>query len=596
MSIGGILGDRRRPGLDPLLVGRVFLVWAVVCVLQLATNSMAIWETRFPDPDDTMRLVQVRDWIGGQGWFDLRQHRADAYGGGVAMNWSRLVDLPLAAVIVALAPLLGQAAAETAAMTLIPLLTMGCVFILVGRIAWKIFDEEIAGLACLACAVAVPLLHQIRPMRIDHHGWEIVLMLVALNGLMARDARRGGWAIGGALAVWLSLSLEGLPFAASFVALTAFKWLRNRADRWWMVHTLHALVAVSGALFLVTRGLGDLAEHCDAISPVHLAIFAWGAAVTTINAMLEPHPRAFTFVGMAITVAGAVILAGQIAPQCGPGGSAELDPLVRAFWYDHLLEAQPVWKDSVVVALMSLALPLFGLVAALRLAGMSSDWLRRWWIDYALLLAAAIVVTLFVAGAGSIAAAIAAVPMGYQLREWTRATRNLREPRRRIAALAAVVLALAPALPATLFVLAAPGKAVASETLRSSASSCPIDAVAGGLRRLPKGDILAPLDISPRLLYATGHTVVATGNRRAAGAIHDVVQTFVGSERTAHAVVARRGIDYVALCPGLSEARRYAAAAPTGLAAQLGDGRAPPWLRPVAVPGSGGFRLWKVVG
>ena len=27
------------------------------------------------DPDSTMRLVQVRDLLAGQGWFDLVQHR-----------------------------------------------------------------------------------------------------------------------------------------------------------------------------------------------------------------------------------------------------------------------------------------------------------------------------------------------------------------------------------------------------------------------------------------------------------------------------------------------------------------------------------------
>ena len=30
---------------------------------------------RLPDTDDAMRLQQIRDWLGGQGWSDLSQHR-----------------------------------------------------------------------------------------------------------------------------------------------------------------------------------------------------------------------------------------------------------------------------------------------------------------------------------------------------------------------------------------------------------------------------------------------------------------------------------------------------------------------------------------
>ena len=262
MSVGAILGgDRRRPGIPPELLGRVLLVWLLIAALMLAANAMAIWQVRLPSSADALRLSQVRELIAGQGWFD-------------PAGRSRLVDLPLAAVILALAPLFGQAAAELAALVVVPVLTLGCVLLLVGRIAYRLFDEEVAGLAGLACAVAVPLAQQLRPMRIDDLGWQVVAMLFAANGLMARDARRGGWAIGGALAVWLAISLEGLPLAVCFVAVTALKWLRCRADRWWMAHTLSALAVGSALLFAATRGFGEASQACDAVSPMHLAAFA----------------------------------------------------------------------------------------------------------------------------------------------------------------------------------------------------------------------------------------------------------------------------------------------------------------------------------
>ncbi len=50
------------------------------------------------DNDNLMRLAEVRDLLSGQGWFDLHQYRMGVEGGTV-MHWSRLVDAPLAAII-----------------------------------------------------------------------------------------------------------------------------------------------------------------------------------------------------------------------------------------------------------------------------------------------------------------------------------------------------------------------------------------------------------------------------------------------------------------------------------------------------------------
>jgi hypothetical protein len=146
-------------------------------------------------------------------------------------------------------------------------------------------------------------------------------------------------------------------------------------------------------------------------------MFAWGAAITALNAWLEPHPKAFTVAGMGVTVAGALLIAWQAAPQCTLG----------------TIQVQPLWAGGPLAAAHALAVPLLGLAAAVRLIGPASDWLRRWWIDYALLLLAAIVLAVVLGWGSAIACALAAVPLGWQLREWTRAARNARHPRRRSA-------------------------------------------------------------------------------------------------------------------------------------------------------------------
>ena len=206
-----MLVDRRRSAFPKEFLARVGMAWAIVCALLLAVNWGAISQQRFPDPDDIMRLVQVRDLIAGQGWFDLTQYRVDAANGGVAMHWSRLVDIPLVLVIAVLTPFVGAGAAETAALIIVPLITLGIVMLLAARIAWRLLGDEEATLTSLVVALSIPALFQLGPLRVDHHGWQIVCALVAVNGLMARSPKLGGWVIGAALAFWLSISVEGLP-------------------------------------------------------------------------------------------------------------------------------------------------------------------------------------------------------------------------------------------------------------------------------------------------------------------------------------------------------------------------------------------------
>lgn len=376
--------NRRRPGLPAELVGRVFAIWLAVTLLQISATAIVGWGSSGP---------------------------------AAPLAWG----LP----------------------TLISALTLGCVMLLIGRIAFRIFDEEIAGLACLACAVAVPLMVALRPVAFDLHGLQAVCVLFALNGLMAREARFGGWAIGAALASWLALSLDGMVLALGFLAIVALKWLRNRADRWWLVHTLLALGVVSAAIVAAKWTVG-MPLACGTLGPAHLAAFAWMTGILTFVALFEPHPRAITVAGMASAAGGAALLLDNFTPSCALGSSL------------GLAASPPLWRGGAIFALQALGLPLLGLVATLRLIVPARDWLRQWWSDYALLMLLAALATAFDARIAAAACVLAAVPIGWQMREWIRSARNTRRVGRRVLALTGVALALAPTVPLSLAVLASP--------------------------------------------------------------------------------------------------------------------------------------------
>ena len=74
------------------------LLWAVAAIYLIWDRWAAIHWLALSDTDDNMRFAQVRALLQGQGWFDLRQHKIDPPN-GISIHWSRLVDLPIAALI-----------------------------------------------------------------------------------------------------------------------------------------------------------------------------------------------------------------------------------------------------------------------------------------------------------------------------------------------------------------------------------------------------------------------------------------------------------------------------------------------------------------
>jgi len=593
---------RRRQAFPSDFLTRVGLAWAVISVLLLVVNWGAITTLRFPDPDDTLRLVQVRDLLGGQSWFDPTQYRADAPGGGVLMHWSRLVDLPLAVVIFLLSPLLGSANAEVAALVIVPLFTLGCVMLLAARIAWRLMGEEETNFTALIVALSVPVLAQLAPLRIDHHGWQLVFILVALNGLMVRTPMLGGQVIGASLAVLLAISVEGLPISVVFFAVLALRWLRDRSQRGWMLGAIQALAIVSAVIFVGTRGIGDLVTHCDAISPVHLGIFLWGAVSLTVLSALEPLPLAGRLAGFAVTAAGAAAFVALGAPQCATGGGfAELDPLVHDFWYVHILEGMPVWMQKLDVALQYAIVPFIGLYAVISLARQSHDWLGQFWRDYALILGGAILVALLVARAGAAACLIATPPLAWQLNRWLRALRVMERPLPRLAGMVGVACALMPTLPVVIGGLIVPTMSSSAQANTGVAavnhlkwSDCKIDASSDILNALEPGEAFVPLHTAPQFLAYSHHSVIATGHHRGSEAMKQVLEISMGSSSDARAMMAERGTRYVFVCPNLIEPNNYAFAAPDGFMADLVQGRAPNWLEPIEAAEGTTLKIWRV--
>eukprot|EP01036_Dinobryon_divergens_P048138 gene48138-64596_t len=124
-------GRLQQRGSFPLWIGFYSLVAiATIALLNLpaATDYVGI------DNDDVMRLVEVRDLLAGQSWFDLMQYRL-GLADGTLMHWSRLIDLPIALLIRLFSHVVPSEQAEALALLVWP---FSLVFALMGAMAGAI--------------------------------------------------------------------------------------------------------------------------------------------------------------------------------------------------------------------------------------------------------------------------------------------------------------------------------------------------------------------------------------------------------------------------------------------------------------------------
>jgi hypothetical protein len=570
----------------------LLVVAACACLLMFSQRAIAL--DQFADADDPLRLVQVRDWLAGQSWFDVTQYRMNPPG-GAPMHWSRLVDVPIAAVILAFRPFVGQGGGETAALILVPLLTLAVVMALVRAIASKLMSPGPAVLAVIPTPVSMAALRQLAPMRIDHHGWQLVMGLTMVLAVLGDRPRRSGVIAGLAAATWLNISAEALPFIAAVGVWFGLNWLADvRAGERLRYYTA-TLALTASLLFGATHWPSAWGQRwCDSVSVSYLASLAIAAlccAVAVRPGFSDWRVRA------AVLAVGGLLSASALwfaDPQCLHDPFGFLDPLVRRYWYELVPEGLPIWRQSLAVGLAMLIQPLIGLAGGVLGWSRSAGTQRGAWGAYIFLLAAAIAASILVMREADLANLIS-LPGTAFLAWWALVSaRKLESSLPRVAGTVVGLLLIMPAYALPLMLVKPSGNAAAEGVAPPNTKKCVTSAEVERLRQLPPGDIAAPLDLGPLILMHTPHRVIASGHHRNHVAMRDLIRFFILPPDQARTIAAQRGIDYVVVCPGMPELGNYAKDRPDGLWAMLAVGRNPAWLEPVLLPELRALRVWRV--
>jgi hypothetical protein len=571
------------------------LAWLLV-VAQLMAYFWTMTGYTLPDADDAMRLVEVRGFLAGQGWFDLHQARV-APPVGFDLHWSRLLDAGLAGLFLLLRLFAAPALAERLMLAIWPMLWLIPIMGGAAAIAWRIAGREAACMVLLLAVFSIPGMGQFRPGRIDHHNAQAALAVLVVAATVWSDRLRFAAPLAGAVTgLAVAIGLESLPMLALCGAAFALRYVFDPAAA--------AALRAYGAWLTASTLLGFLVsvgpDHwtlsfCEQLAINSAAAIMLGGLGLVLASARPLKGRLWTRCATLVATATAAAAVGLwFEPRCIGGPFAIMDPTVRALWLMDISEMQSLTRMLQLEPLSAVAtasFPILGLLAAALVA----KELRR---DFGFL---TLVAAFLLAGAATVAvskfytyALWLGVPLVAVAAHYVFGRLKLRS----LVPQFVGVLLLTP-VTITFGAMAIASAAGTTEGLDidpPNRQACVRNDNYAPLARLPVGLVATnAVEWGPYVLAFTPHSVLAAPYHTRLGAsILAANAAFALPPAQARSVVAASGVDYLVSCGpqgpvGLTEEQTAAS-----LWGRLQVGEVPDWLEPIPELDGHPFAVFRV--
>ena len=562
------------------LVFAIWLFWSVVLVASALLGSGDL----VSDPDDYMRMVEVHDWLAGQSWFDVSQHRINPPFGG-DMHWSRWLDVPIAVVFLMGSTFLKPEHADQFAFIATPILLLGLLMAVMASVTRKLSNNTAALFAIFLIPTFPLLMRQFLPGRIDHHSWQILMAALALWGVLHKGQIKGAVIIGAALGFWMHVSIEGLPFAAAFGALLAFLHFfpqfsthgaRDNRLPWFA-----GALTISSALLLVsTRNGAALATvYCDAVAWPLIAAMAICTAGAVMAVWIIDR-RVLAMATVAITAGLGAAIYVRASGSCALDPFGNLSPLVRSFWHETITEGLPIHRQAAAIITVLLFVPAVACLTLRFAWGKYDDASRKQWGALAFLLFFATLMSFYLQRTGAVAQLFAVPIFGVLAHVIVDRAKQIGIMPLRVLTTAFLLVCI---LPMTAFFVGSLAFSAPQQTKTIVAEKLLRPCSTTELARLPKGTIFTTMAAGPDILFHTRHSVFVSGYHRNHVQMDRLIKTMLGETEAAEKPLRAARIDYVVICPSHFETKSYLAAGNANFAASLLSPSPPKWL--MAVPG-----------
>jgi asparagine N-glycosylation enzyme membrane subunit Stt3 len=571
----------------------VFRIVLIIAILVAIVQAMGPYWTRvmgwgLEDNDDAMRVLQVRDWLSGQAWFDVSQHRLSPPQGG-DMHWSRIADLPLAALMAPLIAIFGADLGAKYAAFFTPVL-LGVVYVWLGaRTATSLSGKGafLPGILLVACAPAA--LSYFLPGRVDHHGLQMMLIIAAMWGLFCGGKIPAALA-GLAIATGICIGLEALPLQIVLIGWVAARWgLRgDEVKNQTVGFGLGFCIAILALFALTVPAAKWSLPVNDAVGRGYVVLGSVGGLLLASAAQFFSKTK---LVGrlFALVAIGVVVLSGiAVFPEIIIPPYGKVDPLLTRLWLNNVNETAPLIETKLSRLLSFALFPFLAAIGAIVSVIMTEDKERDLWILAAMSIIVAAGLAIFwqsrVAGLATAVSSIIAAAM---------IAKALERFNWKVALGFAIVVN--PVIPGVV------GTGIANlfepSTTRfvtGGGQGCFTQASFQTLSAAKAGLVVAPIDMGARILLTSHHSVLAAPYHRNNKGNLAAYQLFLLPQGQAKSRAATLGADYVAICKKSAEVAILSREGPKGLMSDLQAGTIPDWLIALPTPKGSDVTIYAV--
>lgn len=587
-------GERQPASLRAWQVQLPLLVW---CALGVAVFvALAFWfdPTRLTatlgDTDDATRMIQVRELLAGRSWFDMTLPR---FGGAhpLVSHWSRLIDLPIAALLAAYELVLTPEQAELATRATWPAILLLAFLYLLAREV-EIRNGRRAALVTIVIALTCIGIVQFLPGRIDHHGAIILCAVIGLLRLARSfDDTNAGWSAGFFLGLANAIGFEALTLTAPLIAVAVLYGVLPRRSLQGPSNAAVTFAATLAIALAVTTAPEELfVSHCDALAFNIVLLATIGAIGVCIVQAFEEQLSVIAKLAI-LAATGAVALASYIGaePACLAGPFGQVDPSAVQIWLRNVSETKNILSLPPQSAAIAFAYYAVGFYCGARLSQWERDEALRF---HMLTLLIAIPLSLWQIKLLPYALFLTAPLLGAYLGAPQAVSR---QPLSKLTKGMFAVALLLVIGGASWILISVSSPTVKRMKARAEVlNSCLSTASIAPLASLPSGLVVADVNLGPFLVNLTHLDALSAPYHRLGGSIVEAHRILHASPAEAEQRMREVGARYVITCKGLDSTTALKKVPDDALQTLLLAGKPPAFLEPVMLSEPTPLKVWRL--
>jgi hypothetical protein len=567
------------------------IAMALIIMLWLNQFNAKYWpnfaQFLLPDSDDVARVMEVRNWLNGQGFYDFLLHRSNPPFGG-QLHWSRLSDAPLALTQLILRPYFTAELAEKYAVFYTPLWLCTICAIIAGFAARQIYKSWLSYfIGVYYVAFTDTLAVDFAAGRVDHHGLQKIFYFTMFLGLFRGDYKGG--IIGGlALAASLTIGFEMLPLQVIVVLVLAIIWVLNpnrSAQLKGLAQALGFGILIGFFINVAPQnyfiGDNDRLSIAQTMPIIFGCISLWLGVHFSQSKDLKTRALCLGGAG-AITIIAALPFPILIKPLYW-----QIAPIFNQLWMNDVGETFPIWRFPMVMQYTIMALLVLAMIAGLIkqfLLWRENDPSKKQEVENWAMLNAAMVLSVFLSAFFQVrihtqSAALALLVCAPIIAQVFLQKNHLKGII--YGALIALILSPWAILKAKTIIMDNKPKALQKAGITFGGRfNCREKRDFAHLANLPKGLVATNISLGAEMLFMTPHDVLSTHFHRDLGrdAAYDI---YLSTPDKALERIKAHKVDYIAYCNRAMEYSRIYQYYPNSLMGQLRLKKIPDYLEPI---------------